>query len=558
MEEKLRIAVLGGGPAGLFIYKRLVDSARSNLEVTVFERKNQLGAGMPYSADGANDEHITNVSGNEIPELATPLAEWIKTVDRDTLNKYCLDPDRFNEYKVLPRLLFGRYLSDQFKLLQKQADKFGIETTVHFHSEVTDIIANKDHIEIQVNHSENFEFDRVVICTGHRWPLIHEGKIPGFYDSPYPPSKLKLKLGHQVAIRGASLTAVDAIRTLARHNGHFEKKGEQLTYRPFTEGFKMVMHSRNGMLPAVRFHLEDSHLGKDTVLNEQQIRQNREANEGFLQLDYVFEQNFKVPIRQNNPVFYARIQDMIIEEFVDEMISLREELDPFVLLKAEYDEAAKSIKRRESVYWKEMLAVLSFTLNYPAKYFSAEDTLRLQKILMPLISLVIAFVPQSSVEELLALHQAGVLTLSPVGENSRVEPVNDGGAIWYHDDDMPQHFETFVDCIGQPHLSYEDLPYTSLKEKHIVSQARLRFRNADTGRTALAGGMPVIKENEHFYLKVPGISINDHFQPVDIYGALNERIYMMAVPFIGGYNPDYSGLDFCEAASSAIIKSLLA
>ena len=415
MEEKLHIAILGGGPSGLFIYKRLVDSARYNLQVTIFERKKQLGAGMPYSADGANDEHITNVSGNEIPELATTLAEWIKTVDRDTLNKYNLNPDRFNEYKVLPRLLFGRYLSDQFKLLKKKADKLSIETTVHFNSVVTDIVANKDHIEVQVNHTEKFKFDRVVICTGHYWPLKYEGKIPGFYDSPYPPSKLALRLGHQVAIRGASLTAVDAIRTLARHNGRFEKKGEQLFYEPSTKGFKMVMHSRNGMLPAVRFHLEDSHLGKDTVLNEQQIKQNREANEGFLQLDYVFEQNFKEPVRQNRAAFYSRIQNMSIEEFVEDMMSLREELDPFILLKAEYAEAAKSIKRRNSVYWKEMLAVLSFTLNYPAKYFSAEDTLRLQKILMPLISLIIAFVPQSSVEELLALHQAGVLTLSAVG-----------------------------------------------------------------------------------------------------------------------------------------------
>ena len=59
------------------------------------------------------------------------------------------------------------------------------------------------------------------------------------------------------------------------------------------------------------------------------------------------------------------------------------------------------------------------------------------------------------------------------------------------------------------------------------------------------------------YLQVPGISINDHFQVVDAYGALNDRIYIMAVPYIGGFNPDYSGLDFGEEASARIIKSLL-
>jgi hypothetical protein len=31
---------------------------------------------------------------------------------------------------------------------------------------------------------------------------------------------------------------------------------------------------------------------------------------------------------------------------------------------------------------------------------------------------------------------------------------------------------------------------------------------------------------------------------------------MMAVPYIGGYNPDYSGLDFCDAASTNIVESM--
>ncbi|MFD2144096.1 hypothetical protein [Mucilaginibacter antarcticus] len=63
-------------------------------------------------------------------------------------------------------------------------------------------------------------------------------------------------------------------------------------------------------------------------------------------------------------------------------------------------------------------------------------------------------------------------------------------------------------------------------------------------------------EGGNYYLRVPGIAINDSYQPVDKYGAFNERLYIMAVPYIGGFNPDYSGLDFCEAASKAIIKSL--
>ena len=73
--EKKRIAILGGGPSGLFLFKKLIASRNKDIEIHIFERRNRLGAGMPYSSCGANDEHITNVSENEIPELVTSIAE---------------------------------------------------------------------------------------------------------------------------------------------------------------------------------------------------------------------------------------------------------------------------------------------------------------------------------------------------------------------------------------------------------------------------------------------------------------------------------------------------
>lgn len=89
--DKTRIAILGGGPSGLFMFKRLIESGNLELEIDIFERKNILGAGMPYSKDGANDEHITNVSGNEIPELVTSISEWIKTISKDTVDHFNID-----------------------------------------------------------------------------------------------------------------------------------------------------------------------------------------------------------------------------------------------------------------------------------------------------------------------------------------------------------------------------------------------------------------------------------------------------------------------------------
>ena len=124
----------------------------------------------------------------------------------------------------------------------------------------------------------------MIICTGHNWPVKHEGTVPGYFDSPYPPAKLALKLNHQVAIKGSSLTAVDAIRTLSRYNGTFSKhENGTLSYRllPESPNFKMIMHTRNGMLPAVRFHLDDSHLSNDSLLTPDELAAHRAATTAF-------------------------------------------------------------------------------------------------------------------------------------------------------------------------------------------------------------------------------------------------------------------------------------
>ncbi|MBC7417068.1 MAG: hypothetical protein H7325_02820 [Pedobacter sp.] len=243
-------------------------------------------------------------------------------------------------------------------------------------------------------------------------------------------------------------------------------------------------------------------------------------------------------------------------------MELRARLDPFQLFEAEYAEADKSIKRRASVYWKELLAVLSFAMNYPAKHFSAEDMLRLQKTLMPLISIVIAFVPQSSVEELLALYKAGVLQMVAIDEDGTETPSPLGGAVYHYKNENNEqvviHFKTFINCVGQPHLNYKDFPFKSLLRDRTVSPAKLKFRDSNAANFWVNSQVKgVEKAADGQYLNVPGIAINDNFQVLDEFGAQNPRIYVVAVPYISGFNPDYSGLDFGEAASAIIAKSLL-
>ena len=561
-----KIALVGGGPAALFMYKRLVESAPSKVEVHIFEQHDKLGAGMPYSHYGSSEEHITNVSDNEIPEIKTPIKDWITIAPEEVLKKFDMKDSEFNEYKVLPRLLFGEYLSAQFNLLISEAKKIKLKTIIHLKTKVTDIshVEKKQQIKITTT-SENFLMDMAVICTGHSWPCKTEKKIKTWFDSPYPPQKFAQQINFAVAIRGASLTAIDAVRTLAHANGQFSKN-EDGTYtyslHEKSKGFKLVLHSLDGLLPALRFHLKDTHLMPAHVLSESEIIEIKKKNNGFVPLDYVYDLNFKNVLRKEQPELFKQVKDMSIEGFITYMLTQRKKINAFTLLAAEYREAEKSIKKHESVIWKETLAELSYAMNYPAKHFSAEDMLRLKKIMMPLISVIIAFVPQSSARELMALHEKELLDIIPVDSGSSVTPGDEGGCIYTYKDEngleISTHYKMFIDAMGQKPFLYNEIPFEGLKNKETLSAAYLRFAAAEAAQYEIDNGNElVMQENSgDYFLQVPGININDFFQALDIYGVANPRLFIMAVPYIAGVNPDYSGLDFCEAASEKIIQKM--
>ncbi len=561
------IALIGGGPASLFIFKRIVEAELTEYKIHIFEQHDKLGAGMPYSKYGASKEHITNVSDNEIPEIKTHVKEWISDASTGILQEFDMEQVKLNEYKVLPRLLFGEYLAGQFELLLEEARKLGIQTEIHLKTRVIDVIdiEPKDKVEVVISSGEKFNFEKVVICTGHSFPRDKEEKLAGWFDSPYPPEKLALEINHEVAIRGASLTAVDAVRTLARANGSFSTNLDG-TYRYFlkerSKGFKIIMHSLGGLLPSLRFHLEESQPDPSDLLSEMEMKDIMDRNNGFIPLDYLFDINFRKVLSKKQPTLYNATEGKSIEQFIDFMMEKRLHKDAFELFKAEFDEAERSIEEHDPIVWKETLTELSYVINYAVKHFSAEDMLRFKKTLNPLIAIIIAFVPQSSAREILALHKEGLLDLVNVDKDSSIEPSPIGGGTYTYQNEekekIQKHYKIYIDALGQKPFFFNQLPFKGLINKDTLCPAYLRFADTENAKKEIeAGNKEVIQEaSGDFMLQLPGICINDHFQPENQYGVASTRLFIMAVPIISGMNPDYSGLDFCEVASEKIIQKL--
>lgn len=561
------IAIIGGGPAALFFLKHVISKKIKPKTIIIFEKNEHLGMGMPYGTSGSGYEHVANVSANEIPELVDDIEKFIKKHPVEGFKDYVYS-DEFNRDQVIPRLVLGKYLENQFKTYIKEAKSSGIEVIVFTGTEVKDIRNNENHsFTVFTDQREQSDADIVLLCTGHQWSKSFEGKHSGWFDSPYPPSKFTSPTNHPVAVKGASLTAVDIIRTLSRLNGQFTKdKNDQLRYNLHSqsENFRIDLYSLSGLLPALRFHSEDEAYSTDWKMSLKEIFEYKKNHGGFVDLDYVFNKNFKLIVKNKDPKFYEEIKDLSIEEFVDKMMKLRKELDSFELFKAEYAEAEKSIKRHQSITWKEALTSFSYSMNYPAKHFSAEDMLRLNKILMPLISIIIAALPQSSYREIIALYDAGIISVNNVDHKSTVEPYETEGVVYrYHNDAGAAKeikYKMYVDATGQRAMNLNDLPFEGLKKSGVVSSGYLNFKSSDEAIKLKEEGVDMIKEgfNDNFYLQVKGLSINDHFQALDSYGNVRENLYIMTVAYIGGLNPDYSGLDFCDTAADTITESLLA
>jgi uncharacterized NAD(P)/FAD-binding protein YdhS len=561
-----KIAIIGGGPAALFLLKEFIGKSIKDYTIDIFEAGQQPGVGMPYSKAGANPEHITNISSTEIPELVTPLTDWIEQIPATILEEYGVDKKRFHEHQMLPRLFFGQYLKYQFRKILDIAANKGIDTRLHLSTTVRDIIDSPDinKVRVETEGKETYQFDTVIICTGHSWPCREEGKIKGYFDSPFPPQKIRNQYNHAVALRGSSLTAIDAIVTLAIQHGRFAKEPSgKLTWTANADSpnFKIVMHSLLGLLPAIRFHQDDPQLKNDIQLTPEEIFQHIVDNDGFLSLDLLFEKNYKEPMKTRDPTFYQQVTGMDLEEFGKNMMDIRKQADAFQLFKAEYREAASSIRREKPVYWKELLSALTYAINYPAKHLSAEDTLRLHSALMPLIGVIVAFVPQQSCEQMIALYDAGRLEIVSVGEDSRVEGCKEGGIIYHYKDrkgvEQHQRYLTYIDCSGQQPLSLDELPFKSLVKEDVFTRALIKFRSPEEAlKEKVKNNKDVIQQGDSWFLKVPGIAVTDSFCPINKDGHINRRIYLLASPFISGYNPDFSGLDFCATVAKIVTEDI--
>ena len=167
MNATSTLALIGGGPAALFMLKQVYDKKLQFKKIIIFERNDRFGVGMPYGKFGSKEEHVANVSANELPKLFESFSDYIKRKPDQGFQNF-VKGGNINEYEVIPRLLLGNYLEEQFKIYSSELIKQGIELQLLLNTEVKDI-KYSDNIFTIITDNDTFKSDYTVICIGHLW-----------------------------------------------------------------------------------------------------------------------------------------------------------------------------------------------------------------------------------------------------------------------------------------------------------------------------------------------------------------------------------------------------
>ncbi|QBJ90987.1 hypothetical protein D0Z67_12180 [Streptomyces seoulensis] len=313
-----RLALVGGGPRATYALERLsatIDrlGPGQGLEVRVFERTGEFGAGLAHSPSQARTSYLNRIgsqvsfAADETVAGAGPLRP---VAERPTLHEWCrrrFESTGHPDFDLAPedwpkRYVHGLALRDMFDAFAADLRRHpGADLHLH-QAEVVEIESSDDGLTVVTADGERHPADEVLLLTGHSYHdpersrsgrrLARCAAFGGALHVAHPyPMDRELGLDRcgpeaVVGCAGMGLTAIDTILHLTEgRGGRFEPvPGDGLVYRPSgAEPAGIVAFSGSGLFTFAR---PDNHKPSDgsgdhrgTFLTHEAVRQLR-ANVG--------------------------------------------------------------------------------------------------------------------------------------------------------------------------------------------------------------------------------------------------------------------------------------
>jgi uncharacterized NAD(P)/FAD-binding protein YdhS len=451
-----RIAVVGTGPTGIYTFRDLLESAPDS--VVLFERGETIGVGMPYSPEASNKSMLANIASIEIPPVVVSYLDWLTDQPTAKLNDYGIDPEDLDERRFTPRLLLGEYFRNQVLALVDQARRNGVRVDVHERTEVVDILADDDSLSlITAAGTQEGPFDRVVLATGHDFPDADEA-TRSYFPSPWS-GLIRAEIPPVcVGIMGTSLSSIDAAMAVANQHGRFRREGGELSFQRDTEGLHITLMSWTGVLPEADFYCPIPYQPLNIMTDAAVEACAADARP----LDALFDL-FRAELSHADPEYAERIglARLTADNFADAYFSEREAQDPFRWAQKNLDEVEHNKAHQITVPWRYALLRMHEKVELIVPALNEADRDRFDDGLKKVFVDNYAAVPSESIRRLLALRDAGLLSVLALGDDYDLKREADHTVILAKG--TTHVFPVFIDARGQQPLTSADLPFPSLR-----------------------------------------------------------------------------------------------
>lgn len=467
MNAVKRIAIVGAGPTGIYTLKHLVESD-TPLAITVFEREEEAGVGMPYNDDDTGHMMLANIASIEIPPIITTLIDWARGQPAKMFSRHGLDRDRLSERQFLPRIVLGAYFRDQFLELVRIGREKGHIIDVRESSEVRDVEAVPAGVHLWTKEAGPHHFDLCAIVTGHVWPEDHDPNDQ-YYPSPWSGLIAATIPAAPVGIMGTSLSAIDAaMAVVARHGQFVELDDGSLRFdlREQSNGLHISLMSRSGILPEADFYCPIPYEPMRVATEEAVEKAVAQGSVGLL--DRVFALVAQ-EITASDPQWAARISldTLDVDSFADAYFADRMKHDAFHWAEYNLAEVERNKRNKHTVPWRYAILRLHEIVQEVVPHLDEDDRKRFDGGLCKVFVDNYAAIPSESVRRLLALRAAGLIEVVTLGEDYEMEKDGDKVTITTHDRTLS--FDVFIDARGQKPLATKDLPFPSLRRQVLIA-----------------------------------------------------------------------------------------
>lgn len=545
-----KIAIIGSGPTGIYTLADLIET-RTPLHITIFEVEADAGKGTPYHPDINDQAMLANIASIELPPVRETLVDWLRRQSDLDLQRLNVLRDGIKEREFYPRIVLGEYFQAQLDELVRQGMADGHLIDVRPLHRVVDIRLRETDVHLTVRTPDGrfgeFGFDHVVMATGHNFPENTESK-PGFFVSPWPASALKTIRPCSVGILGTSLSAIDALITVATAHGAFylDLNG-QLHYQGATDSddFHATLMSRKGLLPEADFYCEYPYAPLAHCTAEAVDALIARGNADLL--DSVFEL-FRQELVATDPDYAAKIGLAMVtaDTLARAYFAEREAADPFTWAATNLAETEQNKENRHTIAWRYAILRMHEVVGRAVPHLNQKDLERFHASLKSIFVDDYATVPAQSIQRLLALRRAGRLDILKLGSDYQLDGdrVERGAALQFGGKDVV--FEAFIDATGQSSMSCENIPFPSLIEQGVVNAATTPIR------------MRIVSDGESF-TRTGGVDLDDAFRPVFPQNFCSE-LYCAAISFLLHKLPFVQGItssrDIGNVVSSAILSEI--